>query len=113
MAWQNPNPNPNPNRNRNRNPDPNQAWQFRATLYETLRTIQGASQDICLLTTLHVQREPQPQDGEGEGARDTAESSLMLRGSRYTAAAEALLADVGRYTRVAHVLFWSARGAAA
>ena len=31
----------------------------------------------------------------------------------YTPAGEAFLEDIGRYTRVAHVLFWSARGAAA
>ena len=87
----------------------NQAWQFRSSLYETLRTIQGCCQDICLLASLHVQREPQ----EEEGAGTTAEGALTLRGSGYTAAAEALLEDIGRYTRVAHVLFWSARGAAA
>ena len=87
----------------------NQAWQFRSSLYETLRTIQGCCQDICLLASLHVQREPQ----EEEGAGATAEGALTLRGSGYTPAAEALLEDIGRYTRVAHVLFWSARGAAA
>ena len=51
-----------------------------------------------------MQREPQPQEGEAEeaeaeGASDTAAASPVLRGSRYTAAAQALLADVCRYTR--------------
>ena len=66
-----------------------------------MRTIQGCCQDICLFASLHVQREPQEEDAGG-GALDG-----------YTPAGEAFLEDIGRYTRVAHVLFWSARGAAA
>ena len=70
----------------------NQAWTFRSRLYETLRTVQGCSQDVCLLASVHAQRD-----------------SSSSQGSRYTATSETLIADLGRYVRLAHVFFWSSR----
>jgi hypothetical protein len=69
----------------------NQAWSFRASIYTTVRSIQGCAQDVCLLLSAHAARE--------------------TRGGTYTPAAQALLDDVGRYVRLTHLLYWSARGA--
>ena len=81
----------------------NQAWVFRNSIYSTCRNIQGCTQDIVLLLSLNAARDAAAPCGDGDGREGPSVTS-------YTSEAQALLDDVGRYVRLAHVFFWSARG---
>ena len=83
-----------------------QAYSFWREVYHSARQVQGSLNDIHLVLATHVQRTSGKNHNDNHSNNHT---NLQSYGDSYSPEAKAFLTQIGKDTRLFHILFWASQ----